>query len=77
MVSSCSDPVIQKKKKKKKTLGHIYDTERPERLNDHRHVRHCVHACAVVYMYLIFVMTGQNISAICISPTFIEPNVYH
>ena len=41
---------------------------------------HCVHACVVVYMYLIFVMTGQNISndgdkgvKICISPTFIEP----
>ena len=46
MVSSCSDPVI-----KKKTLGHIYDTERPERLNDHRHVGHCVHARVVVYMY--------------------------
>ena len=72
MFSSCSDPVI-----KKKTLGHIYDTERPERLNDHRHVGHCVHARVVVYMYLIFVMTGQNISAICISPTFIEPSVYH
>ena len=71
MVSSCSDPVIQKEK----ALGHVYDTERPERLNDHRHVEHCVHA--VVYMYLIFVMTGQNISAICISPTFIEPSVYH
>ena len=69
MVSSCSDPVIQKK-----TLGHIYDTER---LNDHRHVGHCVHARVVVYMYLIFVMTGQNISAICISQTFIEPSVYH
>ena len=76
MVSSFSDPVIQKKKKKKKTLGHIYDT-RPERLNDHRHVGHCVHARVVVYMYLIFVMTGQNISAICISPTLIEPSVYH
>ena len=62
---------------KKKTLGHIYDTERPERLNDHRHVGHCVHARVVVYMYLIFVMTGQNISAICISPTFIELSVYH
>ena len=69
MVSSCSDPVIEKK-----TLGHIYDTER---LNDHRHVGHCVHARVVVYMYLIFVMTGKNISAICISPTFIEPSVYH
>ena len=42
------------KKKEKKTLGHIYDTERPERLNDHRHVGHCVHARVVVYMYLIF-----------------------
>ena len=62
---------------KKKTLGHIYDTERPERLNDHRHVGHCVHARVVVYMYLIFVITGQNISTICISPTFIEPSVYH
>ena len=72
MVSSCSDPVIQKKKT---TLGHIYDTER---LNDHRHVGHCVHARVVVYMHLIFVMTGQNISVICISPTFsIEPRVYH
>ena len=49
--------------KKKKTLRHIYDTERPERLNDHIHVGHCVHALVVVYMYLIFVMTGQNISA--------------
>ena len=44
---------------------------------------HCVHAHMVVYMYLIFVMTGQNISndgdksvQICISPTFIEPSVY-
>ena len=36
-----------------------------------------MHARVVVYMYLIFVMTGQNISAICISPTFIEPSVYH
>ena len=72
-INSCSDPLIQKKK----TLGHIYDTERQERLNDHRHVGHCVHARLVVYMYLIFVMTGQNISAICISPTFIEPSVYH
>ena len=62
--------------KKKKMLRHIYDTERPERLNDHRHVGHCVH-CVVVYMYLIFVMTGQNTYAICISPTFIEPSVYH
>ena len=61
----------------KKTLRHIYDTERPERLNDHRHVGHCVHARVVVYMYLIFVMTGQKFSAICISPTFIEPSVYH
>ena len=53
MVSSCSDPVIQ--------IGHIYDTERPERINDHRHVgRHCVHARVVVYMYSIFIMTGQN-----------------
>ena len=72
MVSSCSDPVIQKK-----TLGHIYDTERPERLNDHTLVGHCVQARVVVYMYSIFIMTGQNISAICISPTFIEPSVYH
>ena len=44
---------------------------------------HCVHARVVVYMYLIFVMTGQNISndgdkgvQICISPTFIGPSVY-
>ena len=44
---------------------------------------HCVHARVVVYMYLIFVMTGQNISndggkgvQICIRPTFIEPSVY-
>ena len=72
MVSSCSDPVIQKKKKKRR-LGIFYT----ERLDDHRHVGHCVHAHVVVYMYLIFVMTGQNISAICISPTFIEPSVYH
>ena len=64
---------------KNKALGHIYGTERPERLNNYRHVPvgHCVHARLVVYMYLIFVMTGQNISAICISPTFIEPSVYH
>ena len=47
MVSSCSDPVI-----KKKTLGHIYGAERPERLTDHRHVGHCVHARVVVYMYV-------------------------
>ena len=39
-----------------------------------------VHARVVMYMYLIFVMTGQNISndgdqgvQICISPAFIEP----
>ena len=60
---------------KKKTLGHVYDTERPERLNDHRHVGHCVHARVVMYMYLTFVMTRQNISTIWISPTFIEPSV--
>ena len=43
----------------------------------------CVHARVVVYTYLNFVMTGQNISydgdkcvLICISPTFIEPSVY-
>ena len=36
---------------KKKTLGDIYDTERPERLNDHGH---CVYARVVVYMYSIF-----------------------
>ena len=42
-----------------------------------------MHARVVVYMYLIFVMTGQNISndgdkgvQICISPTFTEPSVY-
>ena len=42
-----------------------------------------VHACVVVYMYLIFVMTGQNISndgdkgvQFCISPTFIEPRAF-
>ena len=41
MVSSCSDPVIQKKK----TLGRIYDTERPERLNGTlcARARGCVH----------------------------------
>ena len=38
---------------KKRTLEHIYDTERAERLNDHRHVGHCVHARVVVYMYFI------------------------
>ena len=39
-----------------------------------------VHARVVVYMYLIFIMTGRNICndgdkgvQICISPTFIEP----
>ena len=44
---------------------------------------HGVHTRVVVYMYLIFVMTGQNIFndgdkgvQICISPTFIEPSVY-
>ena len=44
---------------------------------------HCVHTRVVVYMYLIFVMTGQNISndgdkgaQICIRPMFIEPSVY-
>ena len=43
---------------------------------------HCVHAGMVVYMYLIFVMTEQNISddgdkgvQISVSPTFIEPSV--
>ena len=46
-------------------------------------LRHCVHARMVVYMYLIFVMNGQNTSndwdkgvQICMSPTFIEPSVY-
>ena len=58
-----------------------------ERLNDHRHVHNqCARARGCVYMYLIFVMTGQNISndgdkgaQICISPTFIEPRalVWH
>ena len=50
-----------------------------ERLNDHRHV----HNQCGMYMYLIFVMTGQNISNdgdkgvhICISPTFIEPREF-
>ena len=45
---------------------------------------HCVHTRLNVYMYLIYVMTGQNISndgdkgvQICISPTFIEPSIYH
>ena len=44
---------------------------------------HCVHGRVVVNMYLIFVMTRQNISndgdkgvQICISQTFIEPSVY-
>ena len=58
-------------KKKKRRLG-IFMAQK----DHHRHVGHCVHARVVVYMYLIFVMTGQNISAICISPTFIEPSVY-
>ena len=47
------------------------------------HLGQCLHERMVVYMYLIFVMTGQNISnygdkgvQICISPTFIEPCVY-
>ena len=42
-----------------------------------------VHARVVMYMYLIFVMTGQNISKdgykgvqICNSPTFIEPRAF-
>ena len=42
-----------------------------------------MHARPFVYMYLVFVMTGQNISndgnkgvQICISPTFIKPSVY-
>ena len=42
-----------------------------------------MHACVVVYMYLIYVMTEQNISddgnkgvQICISPTFIEFSIY-
>ena len=37
----------------------------------------------IMYMYLVFVMTGQNISndgdkgvQICISPTFIEPRAF-
>ena len=41
----------------------------------------CTHV--VVYMYLIFVMTGRNISndgdkgvQICVSPTFIEPRAF-
>ena len=63
---------------KKRRMG-IFMTQKDqkERLNDHRHVGHCVYASVVVYMYLIFVMTGQNISAICICPTFIETSVYH
>ena len=51
-----------------------------ERLNDHKTgSQFNVHARVVVYMYLIFVMTGQNISndgnkgvQFCISPAFIE-----
>ena len=70
MVSSCSDPVIQKKRR----FG-IFITQKDQKGSMIRHVGHCVHARVVVYMYLIFVMTGQNISAICISPTFIEPSV--
>ena len=42
-----------------------------------------VHARVVMYMYLIFVMTGQNISndgdkdvQIFISPMFIEPRAF-
>ena len=42
-----------------------------------------MHVHVVVYMFLIFVMAGQNVSndgdkgvQICISPTFIEPSVY-
>ena len=42
-----------------------------------------VHARVVVYIYLIFVMTGRNICndgdkgvRICISPTFIEPRAF-
>ena len=42
-----------------------------------------VHARMVMYMYQIFVMTGQNISndgdkgvQICISPMFIEPRAF-
>ena len=42
-----------------------------------------VHARMVMYMYLVFVMTGQNISndgdkgvQICISQTFIEPRAF-
>ena len=42
-----------------------------------------VHARVVMYMYLIFVLTGQNISndgdkgvQICISPTFFEPRAF-
>ena len=41
-----------------------------------------MHVCVDVYMYLIFVMTEQNISndsdkgaQVCISPAFIEPCV--
>ena len=34
-----------------------------------------MHARVLMYMYLTFVMTRQNISTICISPTFIEPSV--
>ena len=42
-----------------------------------------VHARMVMFMYLVFDMTGQNISndgdkgvQICISPTFIEPRAF-
>ena len=67
----------------------IYDTERSERLNDHIHVHNqfrtlCARVRGCVYTFLIFVLTGLNISndgdkgvQICISPTFIEPSVYH
>ena len=54
-----------------------------ERLNDHRRIHdQCARACGV-YMYLIFIMIGQNISndgdkgvQICISSTFIEPRAF-
>ena len=61
----------------------IYDAERSDTDKFTINLGHCVHPHTVVYMYLIFATTGQNVSndgnkgvQICISPTFIEPSVY-
>ena len=99
MVSSCSDPVIQKKIMRKDawTLRRCspcltHARVRSLRLKVARRILKLwvfgekgsmitsVHARVVVYMYLLFVMNGQNISndsdkgvQICIGLAFIRP----